>query len=96
LDGPRDEQRLVVMGGYSDLTHKDLTRNAKFSSTAVKIATIEPNGIVHPAGDGDTFVTIEANGKKAQVPVHVQRSQADVPVRFAREVIPVLTQAGLN
>ncbi len=84
------------MGEYSDLTHKDLTRNAKFSSTAVKIATIEPSGIVHPAGDGDALLTIETGGKKAQVPVHVQRSQADLPVSFTREVIPVLTQAGCN
>src|SRR6266436_2169272 len=58
LDGPRDEQRLVVMGEYSDLTHKDLTRNAKFGSTATNIARVEPSGIAHPAGDGDTFVTI--------------------------------------
>src|SRR5438094_4576038 len=60
LDGPRDEQRLVVMGEYSDRTRKDLTRKTKFSSTAVKTATMDPNGIVHPDGDGDGAIMIHA------------------------------------
>jgi hypothetical protein len=96
LNGPRDEQRLVVVGEYADQTRKDLTRKTKFDSTADKVAAIHPNGIVHPVGDGDAFITIEASGKTAQVPVHVQNSRADVPVSFTREVIPVLTQSGCN
>ncbi len=87
---------MVVMGEFSDRSQKDLTRTAKFRSTAAKIATINSAGIVHPAAEGDAIIIIEAAGKKAQVPVHVQNSQADEPVSFAREVIPVLTQAGCN
>jgi len=96
LDGPRDEQRVVVMGEYVDQTRKDLTRKTRLRSTTDKVATIEPNGIVHPASDGDDFITIEVDEKTTQVPVHVQNSQVDVPVSFTREVIPVLTQAGCN
>lgn len=96
LNGPRDEQRVVVMGEYSDQTRKDLTRNTKFGSTAKNIATIEPRGIVFPAGDGDADITVEVAGIKGQIPVHVQGSQSDEPVSFSREVIPVLTQAGCN
>jgi hypothetical protein len=96
LDGPRDEQHVLVTGEYSDLRRKDLTRDAKFNSKAENIATVNPSGIVHPGADGDTLITIQAAGKTAQLPVRVQRSQADVPVSFTREVIPVLTQAGCN
>src|SRR5207244_3666456 len=39
---------------------------------------------------------IHVDAKPAQVPVHVQNSQSDVPVNFTREVIAVLTQAGCN
>jgi hypothetical protein len=96
LDGPRGEQRLVVIGEYSDQSRKDLTRNAKFSSTAARAAAIESGGIVRPAGDGDATIDIEVGGQNAHVPVQVQRSHADEPVSFTREVIPVLTQAGCN
>jgi hypothetical protein len=96
LIGPRVEQRLLVMGEYSDHSQKDLTRTAKFTSTTDKTVTIDKSGIVLPAADGDAAIMIEAGGKKAQVPVHVERSQADEPVSFSREVIPVLTQAGCN
>jgi hypothetical protein len=96
LDGPRDEQHVLVTGEYSDLSRKDLSRDAKFISKAERMVTINPRGMVHPGADGDTLITIEAAGKTAQLPVHVQRSQADVPVSFTHEVIPVLTQAGCN
>jgi hypothetical protein len=96
LDGPRVEQRILVMGEFSDRSQKDLTRTAKFSSTSVTSATIDLAGVVHPTGDGDALIIVEAVGKKVTVPVHVQNSQADEPVSFSREVIPVLTQAGCN
>jgi hypothetical protein len=96
LDGPRDEHRLIVTGEYSDLSQKDLTRRAAFRTTNDKIMTVDSGGIVHPVGDGDAFISVEAGGKKLRIPVHVQRSHDDVPVSFVGEVIPILTQAGCN
>jgi hypothetical protein len=96
LDGPRDEQRLVVIGECAEQTRKDLTRTCKFVSTAPDVAAVDGSGFVRPIHDGDAVITIEAAGKKAQVPIHVRRSQEDAPVNFSPEVIPILTQAGCN
>src|SRR5262245_56793706 len=41
LDGPRDEHRLVVLGEYADCRRWDLSRDAKFISSAAAVATVE-------------------------------------------------------
>jgi hypothetical protein len=96
LEGPRDEQHLLVMGEYSDQSRRDLTRQTKFTCNASGITGVDRSGIVHPLADGKAVITVEANGVKAEVPVDVQHASADLPVSFNQEVIPVLTKAGCN
>jgi hypothetical protein len=96
LDGPRAEQRLGVLGRYADGRAWDLSRAAKYSSSAPGVATVTPQGVVRPAGDGQAVITVEAGGAKATVPVQVSKASADVPVNFTREIVPVLTRAGCN
>jgi hypothetical protein len=96
LDGLREQQRLVVIGEYADQSRRDLTRQAKFASSAASIAQVDRTGVVQSIADGEATVTVEENGIKAAVPVHVQHAAADVPVSFTQEVIPVLTKAGCN
>jgi hypothetical protein len=93
--GPRDEQRLIVLGVWADGHKADLTRSASLTSANPKIAAAE-KGIVRTAGDGSTTVTVEAAGAKASVPVSVQKATTDVPVNFATEIVPILTKAGCN
>ncbi len=95
LRGPRDEQRVIVLGVWADGRKFDLTRVAKLTSANAKIATAE-KGSVRPVSDGSTTLTIEANGTTTTVPVSVEKATADVPVSFAREVQPILTKAGCN
>jgi hypothetical protein len=95
LSGPRDEQRLVVLGVWGDGRTFDLTREVATNSANTKIASAE-KGVVRPVGDGTTALTVEARGAKVSVPVVVEKATADVPVSFAREVQPVLTKAGCN
>jgi hypothetical protein len=96
LAGPRDEQRLIVLGVWADGRTWDLTRDAAFATSAAKTATVDRVGIVRPAGDGQTTLTVEAAGARATVPVAVTRAAADTPVSFAAEVEPILTKAGCN
>jgi hypothetical protein len=96
LDGPRDEQRLGVLGHYADGRSWDLSRDARYTSSAPKVAAVSPHGLVQPVGDGQAVITVEAGGKKASVPVQVKKATADIPVSFAREVMPVLTRMGCN
>jgi hypothetical protein len=96
LDGPRDEQRLAVVGQYADGRHWDLTRQARFVSKASQVARVDADGVVRPVGDGQTVVTVEAGGLQATAAVKVQRAGAEVPVSFSREIVPALTKAGCN
>ncbi len=95
LNGPRDAQRIVVLGEFADGRQRDLSRDAEFAGADGKVAVVE-SGVVRPAGDGQTTVTVRAGGRSATVPVRVKGSAADVPVSFGREVVPVLTKAGCN
>jgi Protein of unknown function (DUF1553)/Protein of unknown function (DUF1549) len=92
LTGPRDEQQLGVLGEYADGRRQELSREAAFKSGDAKIVTIDAQGIVRPVKDGQTTLTITANGVKAKV----KNAAAETPVSFTREVVPVLTRAGCN
>src|SRR2546426_321240 len=59
LDGPRDEQRIGVVGEYADGRRWDLSRSATFSSSSEKVAVVD-RGVVRPIGDGQAVVTITA------------------------------------
>jgi hypothetical protein len=96
LNGPRDSQRLIVLGEYADGRRWDLTRDATFSTSADSVSTIDKAGIVHPAGDGEAKITVEAAGQSVTASVKVQKAKADVPVSFTREIEPLLTKAGCN
>ncbi len=96
LDGPRDEQRLGVLGRYADGRTWDQSREARYSSNAPGVATVSPRGLVRPVRDGEALLTVEVGGMKATVPVRVKNAAADMPVSFSREVVPVLTRAGCN
>src|SRR5207248_1570933 len=96
LFGPRDEQRLIVLGTWADGQTRDLTRSTTYTSTSPKTATVDAAGIVRPAADGQTSITVEALGTRANVPVVVEKAAADVRVSFTREIEPILTKAGCN
>jgi hypothetical protein len=96
LSGPRDEQRLIVLGIWPDGRVWDLTRSATFASSNPKTATADTAGVIRPTGDGSTTIAVEADGVKASVPVAVEKADADAPVSFTREVEPILTKAGCN
>jgi hypothetical protein len=96
LDGPRDEQRLGVLGNYAGGLVRDLSREATFASSDPKVAAVDCQGVLRPVSDGEAVVTVRAGGKTVEVPVRVKGSAAETAVSFAREVIPVLTRAGCN
>lgn len=96
LTGPRDEQRIGIVGEYADGRSWDLSRSAKLTSANPKIAEVDAAGIVRPMGDGQTTITIDVAGKSQTVAVRVAKATVDVPVSFTREIVPILTRAGCN
>src|SRR5436309_3250221 len=95
LKGPRDGQRVGVLGVYADGRMWDFSRDAKYT-IASQAATVTPAGLVQGAGDGQTTLTVQAAGAAAVVPVRVQKATADVPVHFTQEVQPIFTRLGCN
>src|SRR5205823_10903178 len=61
-----------------------------------RIAAADKAGVVRPAADGTTAVTVTAAGATATVHVTVEKAAADIPVSFSREIEPILTKAGCN
>lgn len=96
LTGPRDEHRLIVVGLWPNGRQWELTGEAKYTAEKAGIVRISSEGLVTPAGDGETAIVIEALGQKARVPVTVTQAQADIPVSFSREIIPILSKGGCN
>jgi Protein of unknown function (DUF1553)/Protein of unknown function (DUF1549) len=96
LEGPRGQQRLGVLGEYADGRRWDLSREARFTSSNPAVVRPDTEGVLHPAGDGDAVVTVEAGGQTASVPVRVTHATAETPVSFTREIVPILTKAGCN
>lgn len=96
FSGPRDEQRLVVLGVWADGTKWDLSRTATFATSGAKTVAVEPSGNLRPVGDGSETVSVSYQGTTASIPVTVKNSTADVPVNFSTEVTPILTRFACN
>jgi hypothetical protein len=94
LVGRNDQQRIGVLGDFEG-HRRDLSRDAKYSSSDAKIVWVD-NGMVRPVGDGNATIAIQAGGLSVTVPVSVKGTQIETPTSFAREVVPVLTKAGCN
>src|SRR5690349_641091 len=80
LNGPRDEQRIGVVGEYAEGRSWELTRNSSFTSANPKIAEVDAAGIVRPVGDGETTIEIHAGTMKQTIPVRVTKATADISV----------------
>lgn len=95
LDGPRDEQRVGILGEYADGRTWDLSRDAAIGSSDPKVALVD-QGVIRPVADGQANLTITAAGQSKTIAVKVVKANVDKPVEFTREIIPILTKAGCN
>jgi hypothetical protein len=95
LSGPLDCVQLVVTG-RQQTGDVDLTRAVSYDAADPQIATVDANGRVQPRGDGQTTIRVRKGDVLVDVPVSVSGIASPPPVRFAEQVIPVLTKAGCN
>jgi len=95
LDGPRAVQQVVVTGKYADGTIRDLTAFADFTPAAPDVLDAT-GGFLRGKRNGNTQVTIQAGGQKAQVPVVVARFDEPRRVSFRQDVIAGLNVGGCN
>jgi hypothetical protein len=94
LRDARDERRVLVLGQTDSGEFLDLTSMAELKSASTNIA-ITAHATITAKVKGSTEITISAAGRTAKLPVTVEGGSTP-PVRFVRDVEPVLSKAGCN
>ena len=94
LSSIRDSRRLLVTGVTDDGQRIDLSTKATVTSQS-PVCQTDDAGFVAPLMAGDGTIIVEAEGLRAEVPVHVTSAES-VPVDFIREVNPILSKVGCN
>jgi hypothetical protein len=94
LKDGRDERRVLVFGVAEGGRTVDLTAQATFKVEGDAVEAGE-QGYLRPKAKGEATVIVKAEGKVAKLPVKVESADA-APIRFVRDVQPVLAKAGCN
>ena len=96
LSGPDAVQQVAVEAIEATGPARDLTQIAAFASSDPKVAAVDRAGTIWARGDGVATITIQAEGKEAQVPVTVKDFSVGRPVNFTNQVVPIFTKLGCN
>ena len=95
LSNSRDRQRLIVQARFADGLTEDVTEQAML--TAANAEVLRKEGyIFFPAGDGETTVNVEFQGKVVQIPAKVQNTGVTPPISYTLDVMPVFLKANCN
>jgi hypothetical protein len=88
--------QVVVTGRDERGASVDMTAASRYTVANPEVARVEPGGLIRPAKDGKTALTVEAAGRSVTVPVVVADMANAKAVHFVGEVVPILTKLGCN
>ena len=91
----RGMQRVLVQASFDDGITEDVTSKAKITISDPKVAKLE-NGIVRPVADGKCTIDVSYEGKTTKIPLDVKQAQADRPISFKLDVMPIFMRTGCN
>ncbi len=94
LSDGRDERRVLVSGESASGQSFDLTGLATFQAQSPMVE-IDSQGGIHAKQAGHTTITVVFQDKKAVLPVTVESAEI-APVRFVRDVEPLISRLGCN
>ena len=94
LQDGRDERRVLVLGVTDGEKLIDLTAQARYAASSTNLQ-IDPQGYIRGKAKGSAEVVVSAAGKEAKLPVTIDEAILP-PVRFVRDVEPILSKAGCN
>ena len=94
LEDGRDARRVLVWGKTEDGRLIDLSSEAVFSCDSEAV-TIDAQKLISPKKTGEARVKIAAGGKSTVLPVRVESIDLP-PIRFVRDVVPVMSNVGCN
>jgi hypothetical protein len=87
---------LLVLDAEAGRAVADRTAEAAFASSNLAVATVDAEGVVRAAGDGEATVTATVGDRRATVLVTVKKTKEPFEWGFRAHVEPVLTKAGCN
>lgn len=96
LRGLYEEVHPVVDGKTASGSVVDVTDKAVLTSSDVKVAIVDKQGVVRPISDGKTSLLVTFQGKETRIPIEVSGILKRESPSFVKDVIPVLTRTGCN
>ncbi|WP_406695991.1 DUF1549 and DUF1553 domain-containing protein [Singulisphaera sp. Ch08] len=96
LEGKDSRQQLLISAPQPDGRVDDLTRDARYKSLDLGVATVGTDGVVLPVSTGRTQIEISAGLFRTTIPVEVVQGDQFLPIVFAKDIVPILTKAGCN
>lgn len=96
LTGPRAMQRFLVESRQGTVNVADRTAQATFTIDNSRVATVSPEGVVTPTGDGKATLTATVGDQRAKATITVKDFGKVEPWSFKNDVLPVLTKVGCN
>jgi len=96
LRGSDSLAQIAVTGLRDRAKPVDLTGSARYSSRDARVATVDPDGLIRPVGDGSTVIEVVESGSRATVEVVVSDFANSRAVHFVGEVVPILSKHGCN
>src|SRR6266446_9395951 len=94
LKDGRDERRVLVSGKTEGDKSVDLTLQAVLKTDS-PIIEVDAQGYIRPKAKGTAEVTVSVAGHHVKLPVTVESAEMP-PVRFVRDIAPLMSKAGCN
>src|SRR5688572_6390485 len=95
LETSRDRQVLVAKFTRPDGVTLDVTAECQFTLSDPNLAKVEGN-VLKPQNDGAGQVLVKYADQTFSVPLTVKAAQADRPISFKMDVMPVFLRSGCN
>ncbi len=95
LSTKEDFNSFLVVAKYADDVTRDVTKESSFSLSDEKIASIE-NHTISPIKDGEATLKAKFKDLSAELSIKINDAQAERPVSFNLDVMPVFLKAGCN
>ena len=84
-----------MVAKYDDDVTRDVTKESTFSLSDEKIAQLE-NHTISPVKDGNATLKASFHNLNTELSIQVKNAQAERPVSFNLDVMPVFLKAGCN
>jgi hypothetical protein len=97
LRGSDARHQLLLSAKYSDGTVRDVTRLAKYEIEPTQVVRVEWLGRLVPLADGSAVIRAHIDsGPETSIRVAVEDFNAQRPINFANQIVPIFTKAGCN